>query len=284
VKRIGVVGCGLMGAGIAEVAARSGLNVLVVETSRAALDQGRERITSSLRKSVDAGKLETDECDATLERLTFSTELTSLVDVSFVVEAVSEQATIKFDLFRQLDQLFGDRAVVLASNTSSIPISRIAEVTTRPERVIGLHFFNPVPSMKLVEVIAGARTSDDTIREAHELAAALNKTTVSAPDQAGFIVNALLIPYLLAAIRLFETGSASAQDIDTAMVLGCGHPMGPLRLTDLIGLDTTLAIAEVLFSASGEAHLSPPPLLVTMVAEGRRGRKSGEGFFSYPQS
>ena len=283
-ERIAVVGCGLMGSGIAEVAARSGFEVIVVESTNAAVDLGRERVSKSLRKSLDAGKLSPEDFENASQRLHFSTELSALGGADLVIEAISEQADGKFELFRQLDELFGDAPVVLASNTSSIPIARIAEVTAHPERVIGLHFFNPVPTMKLVEVIAGQRTSKETVLKAHELAAALNKTAVTAPDQAGFIVNALLIPYLLAAIRLFESGNASSQDIDTAMVLGCGHPMGPLRLTDLIGLDTTLAIAEVLFAASGEAHLTPPPLLVTMVAEGRLGRKTGEGFFSYPQS
>ena len=200
-----------------------------------------------------------------------------------VIEAVSEDEELKLGLFRQLGELLPDPAVILASNTSSIPIHRLADATSHPERVIGVHFFNPVPVMKLIEVVAGNRTSTDTNRRAHEFATLLNKTAISAPDQAGFIVNFLLIPYLLSAIRLFESGAASAQDIDTGMVLGCGHPMGPLRLTDLIGLDTTLSIAELLFAESGEAHMAPPSLLRSMVRDGHLGRKSGEGFFSYPQ-
>ena len=230
-----------------------------------------------------SGKLEPATSDDILARCNFSVELAALVGVEMVIEAVSEDEELKLSLFRQLGELLPEPSVILASNTSSIPIHRLAEHTLHPERVIGIHFFNPVPVMKLIEVVAGARTSSETTRRAHELASELNKTAISAPDQAGFIVNFLLIPYLLSAIRLFESGAASAQDIDTGMVLGCGHPMGPLRLADLIGLDTTLSIAELLFASTGEAHTAPPALLRSMVRDGRLGRKSGEGFFSYPQ-
>jgi 3-hydroxybutyryl-CoA dehydrogenase len=280
-ERIGVIGCGLMGSGIAEVAARSGYLVTVVESTPDALEAGRGRLEASLDKAVLAGKLSADDRDATLARLTFSNELADLIGVGAVLEAVSEQAELKFDLFATLDTLL-DASVVLASNTSSIPIHRLAAVTAHPERVVGLHFFNPVPSMKLVEVISAPQTSLDTVRQAHDLAGRLNKTAITAPDQAGFIVNYLLIPYLLSAIRLFESGQASAEDIDTGMVLGCGHPMGPLRLTDLIGLDTTLAIAELLYASYAEPTMAPPALLRDMVNENKCGRKSGHGFFSYP--
>ncbi len=282
-NRIGVIGCGLMGAGIAEVVARSGIAVTVVESTPEALAAGQTRVAASLERAVASGKLEPATSDDILARCSFTLALADLVGVDMVIEAVSEDEELKLGLFRQLGELLPDPAVILASNTSSIPIHRLADATSHPERVIGVHFFNPVPVMKLIEVVAGNRTSTDTNRRAHEFATLLNKTAISAPDQAGFIVNFLLIPYLLSAIRLFESGAASAQDIDTGMVLGCGHPMGPLRLTDLIGLDTTLSIAELLFAESGEAHMAPPSLLRSMVRDGHLGRKSGEGFFSYPQ-
>jgi len=281
VERIGVVGCGQMGGGIAEVCVRSGLHVTVVESSPEALEVGRTRVLAALAKSHERGNLTEAEHDDATKRLHFTTTLEELAPVEAVIEAVSEQAEIKYDLFRRLGEICG-AATVLASNTSSIPIHSIAEVTAHPERVIGLHFFNPVPVMKLVEVIAAPRTSSEAKRLAYDLAATLNKTAISAPDQAGFIVNYLLIPYLVSAIRLFESGLASAQDIDNGMMLGCAHPMGPLRLTDLIGLDTTLAIADLLHDSFHEPHMQAPALLRSMVREGKLGRKSGEGFFSYP--
>jgi len=281
VEHIGVVGCGQMGGGIAEVCVRSGLTVTVVESSPEALEIGRTRVFAALAKSLERGNLTVAEHDDAAGRLHFTTVLEELAPVEAVIEAVSEQADIKYDLFRRLGDLC-DPTTVLASNTSSIPIHSIAEVTAHPERVIGLHFFNPVPVMKLVEVIAAPRTSNEAKRLAYDLAATLNKTAISAPDQAGFIVNYLLIPYLVSAIRLFESGLASAQDIDNGMMLGCAHPMGPLRLTDLIGLDTTLAIADLLNESFAEPQMQAPALLRTMVHEGKLGRKSGEGFFSYP--
>jgi 3-hydroxybutyryl-CoA dehydrogenase len=281
VERIGVVGCGQMGGGIAEVVARSGLDVFIVESSAEARDAGRDRVLAALAKSLERGTVTGEDHGAAVQRLHFTTALEDLASVDFVIEAVSEQADIKFDLFRRLDAICG-ADTVLASNTSSIPIHSIADVTAHPERVIGLHFFNPVPVMKLVEVIATPRTSADTKRLAYELTSALNKTAISAPDQAGFLVNYLLIPYLVSAIRLFESGLASAQDIDNGMMLGCGHPMGPLRLTDLIGLDTTLAIADLLHDSFPEPQMQAPSLLRSMVRDGKLGRKSSEGFFSYP--
>ena len=280
-ERIGVVGCGQMGGGIAEVIARSGLSVIVVESSEEALEAGRARVHAALAKSLERGTLTSDEHDAAVLRLQFTTTLDELATVNVVIEAVSEQADLKYDLFRRLGDLC-PADTVLASNTSSIPIHSIADVTAHPERVIGLHFFNPVPMMKLVEVIATPRTSADVKRLAYELAGTLNKTAIAAPDQAGFIVNYLLVPYLASAIRLFESGLASAQDIDNGMMLGCGHPMGPLRLTDLIGLDTALAIADLLYESFPEPQMEAPAILRTMVREGKLGRKSGEGFFSYP--
>jgi 3-hydroxybutyryl-CoA dehydrogenase len=282
VERIGVVGCGLMGSGIAEVLARSGLEVLVLERDPAALDLGLQRVTTSLAKASDTGKIRPEDARDALNRLRFSVDFAELAEFPFVIEAVAEDEGIKLDVFGRLDEVLVDREAILASNTSSIPIATLAAATSRPENVVGLHFFNPVPVMKLVEVTASLLTSESTVAAARALASEqLAKTPIASPDRAGFVVNALLIPYLLSAIRMFEAGIATAEDIDTGMTLGCAHPMGPLALTDLIGLDTTAAVAESLYAEFRESHYATPPLLARMIAAGRLGRKSGQGFYTY---
>ncbi|WP_433407946.1 3-hydroxybutyryl-CoA dehydrogenase [Saccharomonospora azurea] len=281
ITRVGVVGAGLMGSGIAEVTARAGLDVVVVEADAAAAEAGRGRIEKSLARGVDKGKLSADERDAALARLTFSTELDACADRQLVIEAVAENEAVKLDVFGKLDAITGPDAI-LASNTSSLPITRLAMATQRPERVVGLHFFNPVPVQKLVELIPSLLTGDDTVEQASAFASdVLGKTVVKAPDRAGFVVNALLIPYLLSAIRMVEAGHATPEDIDNGMVLGCAHPMGPLRLADLVGLDTTKAVAESMYEEYKEPLYAPPPLLQRMVEAGLYGRKSGRGFYDY---
>src|ERR1019366_7389775 len=273
-----------MGSGIAEVLARSGLDVLVVERDQGALDLGRQRVNASLTKARAAGKISVEDAEDAGSRLRFSTDFAELSEVPFVIEAVAEDLAVKLDVFHLLDETMVDRGAILASNTSSIPIATLAAATSRPENVVGLHFFNPVPVMKLVEVTPSLLTSEATVTAAHALASEqLGKTPISSPDRAGFVVNALLIPYLLSAIRMFEAGVATAQDIDTGMTLGCAHPMGPLALVDLIGLDTTAAVAESLYAEFREIHFATPPLLARMIAAGQLGRKSGQGFYSYRQ-
>jgi 3-hydroxybutyryl-CoA dehydrogenase len=282
VERIGVVGCGLMGSGIAEVCARAGLDVLVAETSPEALERGRARITASLEQAVRRGKLDADASAAALGRLRFTTDLGDYADRELVVEAVAEDEAIKVEVFSALDKVVTDREAILASNTSAIPIMKLAMATSRPEQVIGIHFFNPVPVLSLVELVSSLLTGERTATRAEEfLTGTLGKHIIRAQDRAGFVVNALLVPYLLSAVRMFESGFASAEDIDSGMVLGCAHPMGPLRLLDLIGLDTTKAIAESLYDEFKEQLYSPPPLLLRMVDAGLLGKKSGRGFYEY---
>ncbi len=281
-KRIGVVGCGLMGSGIAEVTAGADAQVIVVESDDATLEAGRQRIDKSLARAVSSLKLTEEDAARIQGNLTFSTNMADLADRELVIEAIAENEALKLDLFRRLDEVVTDPTAILATNTSSIPIITVAMATKRPEQVIGMHFFNPVPVLRLVEVISSLRTSPETTKRTIDYAKdVLGKKVITAPDRAGFVVNALLIPYLLSAIRMVEAGYASAEDIDTGMVEGCAHPMGPLALTDLIGLDTTLAVAESLYDEFKEPHLAPPPLLSRMTAAGLLGRKSGEGFFSY---
>ncbi len=280
--RIGVVGCGLMGSGIAEVLARSGLDVVIVERNDDALSAGRARIEASLARARTAGKVTDDVVQRVERRLHFRTDFTDLRDLSFVIEAVAEDEDLKRDVFRQLDDVLADRTAVIASNTSSIPIATLAGFTSRPAQVVGLHFFNPVPVMALVEVTASLLTSERTVDAARSLARdQLGKTPITSPDRAGFVVNALLIPYLLSAIRMVESKVATVEDIDTGMTLGCAHPMGPLALCDLIGLDTTAAVAESLYAEFRENHYATPPLLARMIAAGQLGRKSGQGFYTY---
>ncbi|MFE4668773.1 3-hydroxybutyryl-CoA dehydrogenase [Streptomyces sp. NPDC056716] len=282
ISRLGVVGCGLMGSGIAEVAARRGLDVLVTETTDEAATAGRTRVTASLDRALRRAKLTEDERDHALSRLTFTADLDALADRQIVIEAAAEHRDLKTDLFTRLDKTVTDPHAILATNTSSIPVIDVATATTRPEQVIGLHFFNPVPVQPLVEIIPALTTSTDTLTTAHRFATEqLGKQTVQAPDRSGFVVNALLVPYLLAAVRMVESATATPDDIDHGMELGCAHPMGPLRLLDLIGLDTAQAIAESLYAEYKEPLYAPPPLLRRMVAAGRLGRKSGQGFHSY---
>lgn len=282
INRVGVVGCGLMGSGIAEVCARSGLHVIVAEVTDTALAAGRKRVLASLDRGLRHQKLTDADRDAALARLRFTTELTDLADRDVVIEAVVEDEQVKLDVFGQLDKVVDRPDAILASNTSSIPVMKIGMATARPEQVIGIHFFNPAPVMKLVELVPSLLTAPETeVRAEAFVTELLGKSVVRSPDRAGFVVNALLIPYLLSAIRMFESGFASAEDIDSAMVLGCAHPMGPLRLADLIGLDTTMSVAESLYHEFKEPLYSPPPLLLRMVDAGLLGKKAGRGFYRY---
>ena len=280
--RVGVVGCGLMGAGIAEVAARAGAEVVVVEADEAAAKAGRARVERSLATAVARKKLADDEATAVLGRIQVGPDMDALADRQLVVEAVPEVETIKVETFRRLDDVVDAPDAVLASNTSSIPIMKLAMATRRPEQVVGLHFFNPVPVLPLVELVTSLLTGDETTRRAESFATdVLDKRVIRSQDRAGFIVNALLIPYLLSAIRMMESGFATAEDIDTGMVQGCAHPMGPLALADLIGLDTTMAVAESLYEEFKEPLYAAPPLLSRMVDAGLLGRKAGRGFYDY---
>ncbi|MEV8325438.1 3-hydroxybutyryl-CoA dehydrogenase [Kitasatospora sp. NPDC059811] len=285
IARVGVIGCGLMGSGIAEVFARAGLDVLVAEASGEALEFGRTRLTNSLDTAVKRGKLSPEERDAALARLAFTVDLADFADRDLVVEAVAEREDIKVKIFQTLDQVVERRDAILASNTSSIPIVKLAAATSRPEQVIGLHFFNPAPVQKLVEVIPTLTTSAVTTERVEAFASQeLGKEPIRARDRAGFVVNALLVPYLLSAVRMFESGVATASDIDKGMEAGCAHPMGPLRLCDLIGLDTIVSIAESMYDEYKEPLYAAPPLLSRMVDAGLLGRKSGRGFYDYTAS
>jgi len=283
IQRVGVVGCGLMGSGIAEVCARAGRSVTVVEVDPRALTRGRIRIDASVRRAVSAGKLGDEEGEATLGRIELSTDLGALADRQLVVEAVVEAEPEKLGVFESLDKVVEAPDALLASNTSSIPIMKLAMATQRPEQVVGLHFFNPVPILPLVEVVASLLSSEDSVSRAERFAVdALGKRAIRSKDRAGFVVNALLIPYLLSAIRMMESGFATPEDIDIGMVKGCAHPMGPLALTDLIGLDTTMAVANSLYEEFKEPLFAPPPLLARMVDAGLLGKKTGRGFYDYP--
>ena len=282
ISRVGVVGSGLMGSGIAEVCARSGADVVVAEVTSAAMDAGRARIEKSLDRGVRNGKLTEDDRAAALGRLRFTTDLSDFADRQFVVEAVAEIEAVKTEVFATLDKIVEDPDAVFASNTSSIPIMKLGMATGRPQQVVGVHFFNPVPVMKLVELVPSLLTAEETKDRAKEFVeGVLGKEVIASQDRAGFVVNALLVPYLLSAIRMLESGFASAEDIDKGMILGCAHPMGPLRLTDLIGLDTTKAIADSLYDEFKEPLYSAPPLLLRMVDAGLMGKKSGRGFYQY---
>jgi 3-hydroxybutyryl-CoA dehydrogenase len=273
ISRVGVIGLGLMGSGIAELCARAGLDVLVVETDDARLDTGLGRVRASLARAVERGKLDAGAAEEARARISGATAVEHVADRELIIEAASEDEELKLRLFARLDAIT-DASAILASNTSAIPIERLAAATARPQRVVGLHFFNPAPVMQLVEVIPAASTSTEAVERARAFALRLGKTPVRAPDRPGFIVNALLIPYLLAGIRMVERGEASAIDVDTAMRLGCGHPMGPLELADFAGLDTVLAAALSL-------GIEPPTALERLVAAGDLGRKSGRGFYDH---
>lgn len=282
-ERIGVVGGGQMGAGIAEVAARNGCDVVIVEVDDERAQATRERIAASLARGVERGKLSAEDADAALGRLRAAGELAALADRQLVVEAVVEHKDAKLHVFRRLATIVTDPDAILASNTSSIPIVEIgAAVGDRAGQVLGLHFFNPVPVLPLIEVIPSLLTDEAVVERARAFAVeVLGKEPIMAPDRAGFTVNALLIPYLLSAIRMLEQGLASAKDIDNGMVKGCAHPMGPLALSDLIGLDTVLGVAETLYAEQREQLFAPPALLQRLVAAGRLGRKTGHGLYSY---
>lgn len=282
IERVGVVGAGQMGAGIAEVCARAGVAVTVFETSDALVTAGRNRIVKSLERGVSAGKITEGERDGAVGKLTFTTDLNDLADRQLVIEAVIEDEVIKGKIFAELDRVITDPDAVLASNTSSIPIMKIAAATGNPQRVLGLHFFNPVPVLPLVELVSTLVTSDAAAARTEQFASeVLGKQVVRCSDRSGFVVNALLVPYLLAAIRMVETGFATVEDVDKAVVAGLSHPMGPLRLSDLVGLDTLKLIADKLYDEFKETHFAPPPLLLRMVEAGQLGKKSGRGFYSY---
>ncbi len=270
IARVGVVGCGQMGAGIAEVCARSGLEVKVAETTGEALEIGRTRLHNSLSKAAERGKITAEERDETLG-LTFTTDLGEFADRDLVIEAVVENEQVKTEIFQVLDQVVTRQDAILASNTSSIPLVKLAVATSRPDQVIGIHFFNPAPVQKLVELIPALTTSDETIARAEAVVQdVLGKHPIRAQDRSGFVVNALLIPYLLSAIRMFESGIASREDIDNGMEMGCAHPMGPLKLADLIGLDTVASVADSMYAEYKEPLYAAPPLLQRMVDAGLR--------------
>ncbi|MEU3827951.1 3-hydroxybutyryl-CoA dehydrogenase [Streptomyces sp. SID486] len=282
IRRIGVVGGGQMGAGVAEVCARAGLDTVVCEVDAVAARAARDRVAASLDRAVRRGKLEESAAQNALTRLVFTGDLEDLADRQLVVEAVVENPDAKTEVFAALDKIIEDPAAVLATNTSSLPVMRLGMATSRADRVVGLHFFNPVPVLPLVEVVTSLHTSADTAATVEDFAArVLGKTVIRSRDRAGFVVNALLIPYLLSAIRMAESGFATAAGIDTGMELGCAHPMGPLKLADLIGLDTVASIAESLYDEFREPLYAPPPLLQRMVEAGLLGRKTGRGFHTY---
>jgi 3-hydroxybutyryl-CoA dehydrogenase len=279
--RVGVVGGGLMGSGIAEVCARSGVDVTLVELDGQRVERANQAIERSLDRALRSGKLDAEARTAAAERIAYGSELDALEDSDAAIEAIIENEDAKRELFRELDTILPE-ADFLASNTSSVPIMKLGAETRHPERVLGLHFFNPVPVLPLVEVVRSIMTSEQTLRRAHEFAEnTLGKTTIDSQDRAGFVVNALLIPYVLSAIRMYESGFASKEDIDDGMVKGCAHPMGPLALADLIGLDTLLAVSASLYEEFRDPASVAPPLLNRMVEAGLLGRKSGRGFYEY---
>ena len=282
IERVGVIGAGQMGAGIAEVSARAGVDVIVYEPTEALTTAGKARIAKSLERGVSVGKITERERTAALDKLSFTTSLADLSDRQLVIEAVIEDDTVKGKIFAELDKLITDPDAVLASNTSSIPIMKIAAATQNPGRVLGLHFFNPVPVLPLVELISTLVTSDSAVARTEQFASnVLGKQVVRCSDRSGFVVNALLVPYLLSAIRMVEGGFATVDDVDKAVVAGLSHPMGPLKLSDLIGLDTVKLIADKMFEEFKEPHYGPPPLLLRMVEAGQLGKKSGQGFYKY---
>jgi len=280
IKKVGVLGCGLMGSGIAQVAAQAGYDVVVREVEQKFLDKGLAGIQKNLGKSVEKGKMQQADADACLGRLKGTTSLQDLADCDIVIEAIIENAQLKKDTYAELDRIVKPEAL-FASNTSSLTITELSMATARPKQFVGLHFFNPVPVMKLVEVVRTILTDDASFDAAFAFAKSLGKEAVSCRDNSGFIVNRLLVPYILDAIRAFEEGVGSIEDIDKAMVLGCGYPMGPFTLLDFVGLDTTYYITHVMYEEYQEKRFAAPPLLRKMVLAGRFGRKSGAGFYDY---
>ena len=280
IRRVGVLGCGLMGSGIAQTAATAGLTTLVRDVEDGLLARGESAIQKSLDKLVEKGKLDAATRERALAQLTFTTDLGDLAECDLVVEAVTEDLGLKNDLWRALDDVCPP-STIFASNTSSLSIGAMAAATRRPDRMVGLHFFNPVPLMPLVEVVRAVTTSPDVLERVTAFARRLGKEPIAARDRSGFVVNRLLVPYLLDAVRALEQGVASASDIDRGMQLGCGHPMGPLALLDLVGLDTVSRIAEIMFDEYRERRYAPPPILRRLVTAGHLGRKSGRGFYDY---
>ena len=282
IERVGVIGAGQMGGGIAEVCARAGVDVTVFETTEALVTAGSNRIVKSLERGVSAGKITERERDGAVANLRFTTAMSDLADRQLVIEAVIEDERIKAGIFSQLDEIITDPDAVLASNTSSIPVMKLGAATRNPGRVLGLHFFNPVPVLTLVELVTTLATTEAAAARTEQFAGTvLGKQVVRCSDRSGFVVNALLVPYLLSAVRMVESGLASIEDVDKAVVAGLSHPMGPLRLSDLIGLDTLKLIADKMFEEFKEPHYGPPPLLLRMVEAGRLGKKSGQGFYTY---
>jgi 3-hydroxybutyryl-CoA dehydrogenase len=280
IRRVAVLGCGLMGSGIAEISAKAGYETWVRELNDDLVARGRANITKSLQRAVDKGKLDATVRDEALARLNFTTALEDLKQVDIVIEAVTEDMDLKNDMFRTLDRVCTDRTI-FASNTSSLTIAAMAAATNRPHRFVGLHFFNPVPVMKLVEVVRTIAVDQDVFRTAYEFAKTLGKDPVEAKDTSGFIVNRLLVPYMLDAIRCLEQGLATTEDIDKSMTLGTGYPMGPFTLCDFVGIDTLYYIAEIMFEEFREPRYAPPPLLRRMVSFGYFGRKTKRGFYDY---
>ena len=282
VAAVGVVGAGFMGSGIAESAARAGIDVVLYEPERAPLERSEAALAASVERAVRGGKVDTAEAEALVGRVAWTTDLGALGDRDVIVEAVVEDERVKAGVFRELDAIAADHAI-LASNTSSIPIAGLAAATARPERVLGLHFFSPVPVMKLVEIVVGLDTADETVAVARGFVDQIGKTAIQTKDRSGFVVNFLLVPYLMAAVRMYEEGFATREDIDEGMKLGCGHPMGPLTLCDFIGLDVLYKVCESLYDEFKRDEYAPPPLLKRMVVSGHHGRKAGRGFYVYAQ-
>ncbi|MEH0420564.1 3-hydroxybutyryl-CoA dehydrogenase [Streptomyces sp. B21-083] len=282
IQRVGVVGCGTMGSGIAHVCALAGLDVMVAAASSASLARGRERLTGSFDRALSKGKITVHDHEHALARVSYTSDLEDLADRQVVIESISENEPAKRELFARLDGVLQDPEAILASNTSSISVLGLARATGDGGRVIGMHFFNPVPALPLVEMVSTPLTDEKTAVRAEEfVTGVLGKRIIRSPDRAGFTVNALLIPYLLSAVRMVESGHVSADTVDDAMTLGCSHPMGPLRLADLIGLDVVASIAETLYEEFREPHYAPPPLLRRLVETGMLGRKTGQGFHHY---
>jgi 3-hydroxybutyryl-CoA dehydrogenase len=280
ITRIGVVGAGFMGSGIAESAAAAGIEATVYEPEEAPLRRSRTALETSVARAVERGKLTEQDSEALIGRVHYTNDFGALGDADAVVEAVTEDPRVKGRLFEQLDQQLPE-AQFLASNTSSIPIAELAAWTQRPERVLGLHFFSPVPVMKLVEVVVALDTAEETVARAEAFASRIGKRAIRTKDRSGFIVNMLLVPYLMAAVRMYEDGFAAREDIDEGMRLGCGHPMGPLALCDFIGLDVLYAVCDSLYEEFKRPEYAPPPLLKRMVVSGHHGRKVGQGFYTY---
>jgi len=280
IKKVGVIGAGLMGSGIAQVAAAAGYETVVREVSQEFLDKGLSRIEGFLSKSVEKGKLTSEQKAATLKNLSGTIQLEGLKDCDLIIEAITEDIKLKRETFGTLDKVCA-ASTIFASNTSSLTVTEMAAATERPDKFVGLHFFNPVPIMKLVEVVRTIQTSQETFDAAFEFSKSLGKVPIACKDNSGFVVNLLLVPYLIGAIRAVENGVASIEDIDKGMTLGCGYPMGPLTLLDFVGIDTTYYIANIMFDEYREQQYAPPPLLKKMVQAGFYGRKSGKGFYDY---